>query len=119
VPFGKPHILYAVRASPQAEGAGLHRAEVMTMWKICACVCLALGMAACASAPATPQPPKAAANQPPVGCVPATASRLPQDPNACGGFGRSYSKDELDRTGQPYLNDSLRTLDPSITTHGP
>lgn len=86
------------------------------MWKIIACLCLTLGMAACASTPSAPAQPKTAAAQQPPGCVPATASRLPQDPNACGAFGRSYSKDELDRTGQPYLNDSLRMLDPSITT---
>jgi hypothetical protein len=88
------------------------------MWKIFVCACVALGMAACAGAPSASQQPKAAAAQPPAGCVAASASRLPQDPNACGGFGSSYSKDQLDRTGQPYLNDSLRMLDPSITTHG-
>ena len=34
---------------------------------------------------------------------------------ACNGQpGRSYSKDDLDRTGQPSLAEALRTLDPSI-----
>jgi len=87
------------------------------MWKIFICACLLPALSACASAPSASPQPKAVAAQARAGCVPATASRLPADPNTCGGFGSSYSKDQLDRTGQPYLNDSLRMLDPSITTH--
>jgi hypothetical protein len=119
VPFGKPRILYAARASPQAEGARLKRAKVMPMWKILACASATLALAACATAPSTPPQAKAAAAQPPAGCVASTASRLPADPGSCGGFGSSYSKDQIDHTGQPYLNDSLRTLDPSLTSRGP
>jgi hypothetical protein len=88
----------------------------MNMWKMYVCAGLALSVVACASTPSSPQP-RAAAAQPPAGCVPpSTASRLPQDPSTCAGFGNSYSKDQIDRTGQPYLNDSLRMLDPSVTT---
>lgn len=50
-------------------------------------------------------------------CIRNTGSRIRQrDARArCNGLpGRSYTKDELDRTGQTGLGQALRTLDPSI-----
>lgn len=50
-------------------------------------------------------------------CVRQTGSRIRQRDakTACNGQpGRSYSKDELDRTGHTNLADALRTLDPSV-----
>ena len=50
-------------------------------------------------------------------CIRQTGSRIRQRDakTACNGQpGRSYSKDDLDRTGQPSLAEALRTLDPSI-----
>lgn len=52
-----------------------------------------------------------------VNCIRQTGSRIrPRDAKtACNGQpGRSYSKDELDRTGHTNLADALRTLDPSV-----
>lgn len=50
-------------------------------------------------------------------CIRNTGSRLRQRDarTRCNGLpGRSYTKDELDRTGQTGLGQALRTLDPSI-----
>ena len=50
-------------------------------------------------------------------CVRQTGSRIRQRDakTACNGQpGRSYSKDDLDRTGHTNLADALRTLDPSV-----
>jgi hypothetical protein len=86
------------------------------MWKTIAFLCLTLGLGACASAPPVAEQPKSAAVQPPLGCVPNTASRLPPNSSSCTAPGSSYSKDQIDRTGQPYLNQSLQMLDPAITS---
>lgn len=77
-------------------------------------VCAALALAACASAP--PAVPTASAKKPPLGCVSDTATRLPIPASECAGFGSTYTKEDLDRTGQVYVQDALRTLDPTITT---
>jgi Flp pilus assembly protein TadD len=92
------------------------RAEVSFMRKILVCTALAFIVAACASTPQ--QPPSTAKASTPAGCVGTTATRLPVEQNGCAGFGSQYSKDQLDRTGQPYVNDSLRMLDPAVQTHG-
>ena len=50
-------------------------------------------------------------------CIRQTGSRIRQRDakTRCNGQpGRSYSKDDLDRTGQTGLAEALRTLDPSI-----
>ncbi|PPJ42075.1 MULTISPECIES: hypothetical protein [unclassified Pseudoxanthomonas] len=50
-------------------------------------------------------------------CVRQTGSRIRQRDakTVCNGQpGRSYSKDELDRTGHTDLADALRTLDPAV-----
>ena len=80
---------------------------------------LALALAACATTPA-PDQAKATATanaKPPAGCVAQTATHLPVKDDACAGFGSTYTKQDLDRTGQTNLDQALRTLDPSITPH--
>ena len=50
-------------------------------------------------------------------CVRSTGSRIRQRDarTACNGLpGRSYSKDDIDRTGHTNLADALRTLDPAF-----
>mgnify|MGYP003579749262 FL=1 len=54
-----------------------------------------------------------------VGCVKETGTHLrPRDPKTgkalCIGPGRSYTREQIDRTGQTDLADALRRLDPSI-----
>jgi hypothetical protein len=55
-------------------------------------------------------------------CPSQTASRIPpNDKNSndrnCMAVGRSYSKDDIDRTGATTAADALQLLDPSITTN--
>ena len=65
---------------------------------------------------ATPQPkkPPAAAEKP--SCLTQTGS-LMSTKGKCNSAGRSYSRDDIDRTGKTNLGDALRQLDPSITVH--
>jgi hypothetical protein len=35
----------------------------------------------------------------------------------CGGYGRSYSNDDIRHTGATTVGDALQLLDPSITVH--
>jgi hypothetical protein len=75
-------------------------------------------LAACATS--APLPGSAAAvAKPPVGCVSATATHLPVRSNECAGVGSTYTRQDLDRTGQVDTPDALRALDPSVRVHGP
>jgi hypothetical protein len=67
------------------------------------------------------QPSAAAAGtqQPPLGCVGATATRLPIAPGECGGPGASHSQTDIQRTGQPNLGPALQMIDPSVRATGP
>jgi hypothetical protein len=79
---------------------------------------LALCVAACASTPSAPgaaMPNAATANLPPAGCVPATATRLPISPQECAAFGRTYTQEDIRRTGSADTAQALRLLDPAIT----
>ena len=82
---------------------------------------LALALAACATTPPNPDQAKAtAANaKPPAGCVAQTATRIPvkDDSGSCAGFGATYTKQDIDNTGQTTLDRALPMLDPSITRH--
>ena len=79
---------------------------------------LALFAAACATAPTTPATATAAANaRPPAGCVAQTATRIPVKDDACAGAGNTYTKQDIDKTGQTSLDRALQMLDPSISRH--
>ena len=75
----------------------------------------ALALAACASTSAS-APDKLAAATSPAGCVRDTGSRL-SAPSGCKAFGRSYSQEDIARTGQPSASGALALLDPTITPH--
>lgn len=80
--------------------------------------CLFL-LSACASAPLKPDQATVANAKPPAGCVGQTATLIPlKDSKSCAGFGNTYTKDDIDRTGQLTLGPALRMLDPSISTTG-
>jgi hypothetical protein len=77
-------------------------------------------VSACAACASTSQPrldaKTADASQQP--CAAASASRIPAKPGHCAPFpGRSYSQQDIDRTGQSQVGDALPMLDPSITVH--
>lgn len=48
-------------------------------------------------------------------CISQTASRIPRDTGNCDGFGRSYSRDDIDHTGATTAGGALRLLDPGLT----
>jgi hypothetical protein len=76
-------------------------------------IAAALVLSGCAStAGNTPAKPVAAA--PPAGCVSDTGSRIAA-PGDCAGFGRSYSQEDIKRTGQPTAGGALGLLDPTVT----
>lgn len=87
--------------------------------KLLSAGCLVLALAGCASAPRAPDAAKsvAAAKAPP-GCVPETATRIPVSPSGCAGFGRTYTQEDIQRTGAGDTAQALRLLDPSLTVHG-
>jgi len=49
-------------------------------------------------------------------CLTATGSLI-ADTSKCRGFGRSYSTEDIQRTGSNSAGDALALLDPSITVH--
>ena len=73
-------------------------------------------LSACATAPSTPSTASAAAKTP-VGCVGQTATRIPVKDGTCAGFGSTYTKQDVDNTGQVSLDRALQMLDPSIGRH--
>jgi hypothetical protein len=81
---------------------------------------LALILTACAAAPVSPGKATTANAKPPAGCVGQSATRiqLKDGSTECAGFGSTYTKDDLDRTGQYDVGRALQMLDPSITTTG-
>ena len=78
---------------------------------------LALLLAACATAPVSPDKATAANAKPPAGCVAQTASRIPVKDDQCVGFGSTFSKQDIDNTGQTTLDRALPMMDPAITRH--
>jgi hypothetical protein len=64
---------------------------------------------------AKPKPAVAAAAKDPT-CLTDTGSRISGN-SKCRGFGRSYSSQDIDRTGQTSAGDALALMDPSITVH--
>jgi hypothetical protein len=71
-----------------------------------------LGISACASTAGTAAKPVASAT--PAGCVRDTGSRVPAT-GVCPAFGRTYTQEDLARTGQTRASDALSLLDPTIT----
>jgi hypothetical protein len=72
----------------------------------------------CAATPQNPgsKPPASAAIKDP-NCLIDTRSRIAATKSNCRGYGRSYSYDDLWRTGETQAADALVLLDPSITVH--
>ncbi|HUE47794.1 MAG TPA: hypothetical protein VMO54_01190 [Steroidobacteraceae bacterium] len=86
--------------------------------KLLLAACLVLPLAACTTPSATREPPKSAALAPTPGCVADTATRIAVKEADCAGFGRTYTQQDIQRTGQSDTAQALRLLDPSLTVHG-
>jgi hypothetical protein len=65
---------------------------------------------------ATSKPTTAAVVKDPT-CLTETGSRISGGASKCRGFGRAYSNEDLERTGQTSAADALALVDPSITVH--
>jgi hypothetical protein len=50
-------------------------------------------------------------------CLTETGSRISSENANCSAFGRSYSSDDIRRTGATTADEALRLMDPSITVH--
>ncbi|MGH8137300.1 MAG: hypothetical protein ACREVV_03780 [Steroidobacteraceae bacterium] len=74
---------------------------------------------ACTSTPSSPDARAASAsNTVPITCIRDSGSRIPANPQGCQDVaGRSYSHEDIDRTGQTDVGNALRMLDPSVTVH--
>lgn len=81
---------------------------------------LLVTLVGCAAAPSTPTSTTMAHSVTAQGpaCV-STGSRVPPTSpgQQCGVSGRTYSGDDLQRTGEEQVGDALQKLDPSITVH--
>ena len=71
----------------------------------------------CAATPQNPnsKPAASAALKDP-NCLTDTGSQIASK-SGCRGYGRSYSSDDIDRTGKTTAADALGLLDPLITVH--
>lgn len=78
-----------------------------------------LVLAACAANTAVVKPkaaaPEAVAQNP--GCQSETGSRISGTNANCSAIVRSYTHDDISRTGSTTVGEGLRLLDPSITIH--
>jgi hypothetical protein len=77
--------------------------------------CVALAGSAAYADDAKPVTPAAKPAAPVNGCTKDTGSRLRRNTDGCPGVGKSYTKDDMTRTGEPNAGGALRQLDPSIT----
>jgi hypothetical protein len=77
---------------------------------------LMLASSAATSDEATPAPKKASAAAQNPSCLTQTGSRI-DGKGKCRGTGRSYTSEDLRRTGKTTLGGALPLLDPSITVH--
>jgi hypothetical protein len=82
------------------------------------CAVASASVIACSTAGPPRSENRTAAATPTQPCVPETASRLPMRTGVCSSApGRSYSNEDLERTGHTDVADALQMLDPSITVH--
>jgi hypothetical protein len=80
-----------------------------------------LGAGLCSAAAvaddAKPAPEPAHASSPST-CIRDTGTRLKLAPGECtASAGRSYTKEDVDRTGKTTASGALRLMDPSVTIH--
>jgi hypothetical protein len=85
--------------------------------RIAAVIVSGLVLFGCAATPQNPSKPAATAATQDSNCLTETGSRIPSHKAGCRGYGRSYSSEDIDRTGSTNAGDALSLLDPSITVH--
>jgi hypothetical protein len=90
-----------------------------TYLRVTSAIATVLILAACAATTADVKPKAgtsdAVAQNP--ACLSETGSRMAGNDANCSAIGRSYSSDDINRTGSTTVGEALRLLDPSITVH--
>jgi hypothetical protein len=76
-------------------------------------IAAALALGACASISGNTRMTPVAAAQP-AGCVSQTGSAIPAPPGKCAGFGNTYTREDIEHTGQTTAGGALRMLDPTV-----
>jgi hypothetical protein len=92
---------------------------MITYLRVTTAIGAALILAACAPATSNVKPKTVASDavaQNPA-CLTQTGSRIAANNANCSAAGRSYSHDDIDRTGATTAGEALRLMDPSITVH--
>ena len=91
---------------------------MITYLRTASAIAAVLVLTACAANTTSvkPSPATAALVQNPA-CAPPGSSRMAANPANCPGIDRSYSSDDITRTGATTTGDALRLLDPAITVH--
>jgi hypothetical protein len=84
-----------------------------TRYRVIGMTAAVLILAACATPAPTVKPTTAAQTDPT--CLTSTGTRIPVTGTDCSAIGRSYSNDDLDRTGATTVGGGLRLLDPALT----
>jgi PBP1b-binding outer membrane lipoprotein LpoB len=87
--------------------------------RVTSAIATAIILAACSATPANVKPKAEASGavaQNPA-CLSQTGSRIAGHNANCSAIGRSYSSDDINRTGSTTAGEALRLLDPSITVH--
>jgi hypothetical protein len=90
-----------------------------TYLRVTSAIATVLILTACATTTADVKPKAGTSEgvaQNPV-CLTETGSRIAGNVANCSALSRSYSKDDIDRTGSTTADEALRRLDPSITVH--
>jgi hypothetical protein len=90
---------------------------MITHLRTASAIAAVLVLTACAANTAVKPNPAAAALVQNAACSPQSSSRIAANPANCAGFDRSYSSDDITRTGATTTGDALRLLDPAITVH--
>jgi len=87
--------------------------------RICGALAGVLILAACAARTADVKPGlnAATAAAPNPACLSETGSRIAGTGAHCSAFGRSYSNQDIQRTGATTADAALRLMDPSVTVH--
>jgi|HubBroStandDraft_4_1064222.scaffolds.fasta_scaffold264481_3 hypothetical protein len=82
-------------------------------FRVTAMITAAVVLAGCASSTTKPIASAAAVNNP--NCLTSTGSRIPVTGTDCTATGRSYSNQDLQRTGATSVAGALPLMDPSLT----
>jgi hypothetical protein len=86
---------------------------MLTNFRVTALITAAVVLGGCATSTTKPIASTGATNNP--NCLTSTGSRIPVTGTDCSSTGRSYSNQDLQRTGATSVAGALPLMDPSLT----